>query len=134
MPPALTEEEYSVMREKIRHMREESKTVRREAIEAVIICDEALNNIRQFGADVNITKQAKKLSAIGSRIMSQNVYQLLDYYITDTAVEEMKGINRMTGSKEQDLLDTYNSARAMYQALVDALTEAKYYFDVWLDI
>ncbi|HBI60316.1 MAG TPA: hypothetical protein DDY31_03730 [Lachnospiraceae bacterium] len=133
-PPTFTKEEYTVMREKVRHMREETKTVCREAIEAVIVCDEVLNNIRQFGADVNITKQAKKLAGIGARIMSQNVYQLLDYYITDTAVEEMKEINRMTGSKEQDLLDTYNSARAMYQALIDTLTKEKIYFDGWLDI
>lgn len=134
VPPTFTEEEYAVMREKVRHMREETKTVRREAIEAVIICDEVLNNIRQFGADANITKQAKRLAGIGARIMSQNVYQLLDYYITDTAVEEMKEINRMTGSKEQDLLDTYSSARAMYQALIDTLTKEKVYFDGWLDI
>ncbi len=133
MTPTFNEQEYSEIREKVHHMKEEVKTVRREAIEAVIICDEVINNIRQFGENVNITKQAKKLSAIGSRIMSQNVYQLLDYYITDVAVKEMKEINQMTGSKEQDLLDTYNSARAMYQALIDALTETKDYFNIWLE-
>lgn len=133
-PPTFDKETYLGIREKLRHMREELKTVYREAVDAVIICDEVLNSIRNFGADVNITKQAKRLSAIGNRIVSQNVYQLLDYYITDTAVEDMKEINRMTGSKEQDLLDTYISARAMYQALIDAITKAKDNFTIWLDI
>ncbi len=133
MTPTFNEQEYSEVREKIHHMKEEIKNIRREAIEAVIICDEVINSIQQFGEDISITKQAKKLSVIGSRIVSKNVYQLLDYYITDVAVEEMREINSMTGSKEQDLLDTYNSARAMYQALIDAFAETKDYFNIWLE-
>lgn len=118
--PTFSEEEYAVAREKLLHLEKELSNVRRNASNAVILCDEVLRLIEQGGASVSVNKQAKKLSALNDAIVSQGVYQLLDYYVTDTAVDDLKEINQMTGNKEQDLMNTYLSAKAMYESLIHA--------------
>lgn len=119
--PTFTEEEYVLVKEKILHLEKELETVRRNARDAVILCDEVINLIKQRGADVPVNKQAKRLSVINDVIVSQGVYQLLDYYITDSAVDDLKEINQMTGKKDLDLINTYLSAKAMYESLIQAV-------------
>lgn len=99
------------------------KSIKRNSEEAVIICDQAINLVKQCGANVSLNKQVKRLEALNRSAISQPVYGLLDYYVTDTAVEDLKDINQMTGSKEQDTLDAYVSARALYYAMIQAVKD-----------
>lgn len=121
--PTFNAEAYLKVREKLLHLEKEMENVRRSSEDAVIVCDQVLNLIKQCGNNVSVHKQAKRLSALNDTIASQGVYQLLDYYVTDTAVEDLREINQMTGNKEQDLLNTYISAKAMYNSLIQAVDD-----------
>ena len=118
--PTFNTQEYKLFKEKLLRVEKELENIRRNSKDAVILCDEVLRLIEQGGTSVSVNKQAKKLSALNDAIVSQRVYQLLDYYITDTAVDDLKEINQMTGNKEQDLMNTYLSAKAMYESLIKA--------------
>lgn len=122
-PPTFDAGAYAVVRDRLMHIEKEMKNVRRSSEEAVIICEQVIKLIQQFGNTVSFHKQAKRLTALNDAIVSQEVYQLLDYYVTDTAVEDLKEINQMTGNKEQDLLNTYISARKMYDSLIQAVKD-----------
>lgn len=122
-PPTFHAEEFEKIREKLVHLEKEMKSIKRNSEEAVMICDHAINLIKQCGASVSLNKQVKRLEVLNRSIISQPVYGLLDYYITDTAVEDLKDINQVTGNKEQDTIDAYVSARALYHAMVQAVKD-----------
>lgn len=88
-----------------------------------MICSQAINLVKQCGQDVSLNKQVKRLDALNHQMISQPVYGFLDYYVTDTAVEDMKDINKVTGSKEQDTLDAYTSAKALYDSMIQAVKD-----------
>lgn len=123
--PTFDEKTYEEVRKCLLHLEKELENVRRSSEDAVIVCDEVLKLIEQCGAEALVNKQAKKLGALNDKISSQNAYQLMDYYITDTAVDDLKGINQMTGDKKKDLLNTYLSAKAMYESLIQAAKDLK---------
>lgn len=123
--PTFTDEEYKEVRKAVVHMEKELENVRRNSQDAVLLCEEVISLVKQCGAEVSVNRQAKKLSVLNEKITSQRVYQLLDYYITETAVEDMKEINHMTGNKESDLINTYVSAKAMYESLIEAVKDLK---------
>ncbi len=122
-PPTFNEETYVKVQKKLQHLEKELENVKRSSEEAVMICDQVIDMIKQHGSGVPLYKQAKRLTALNSSIYSQGVYQLLDYYVTETAVEDLKDINQMTGNKEDDIINTYKSAKAMYDSLVRAVKE-----------
>lgn len=122
-PPTFNEEEFGKIREKLVHLEREMQNIKRNSEEAVIVCDQAIDLIKQCGSSVSLTKQVKKLESLNRAIISQPVYGLLDYYITEAAVEDLKDINQVTGSKEQDTLDAYVSARALYTSMIQAVKD-----------
>lgn len=122
-PPTFHAEEFEKIREKLVHLEKEMKSIKRNSEEAVMICDHSINLIKQCGANISLNKQVKRLEVLNRSIISQPVYGLLDYYITDTAVEDLKDINQITGNKEQDKIDAYVSARALYHAMVQAVKD-----------
>lgn len=122
-PPTFQEEEFQSIREKLQHMEKEMKSIKRNSEEAAMICSQAINLVKQCGQDVSLNKQVKRLDALNHQMISQPVYGFLDYYVTDTAVEDMKDINKVTGSKEQDTLDAYTSAKALYDSMIQAVKD-----------
>lgn len=122
-PPTFTAEEFQNIREKLLHLEKEMKSIKRNSEEAAIICDQALDLIKQCGSGVSLKKQVKRLKALNQQMISQPVYGFLDYYVTDTAVEDLKDINQMTGSKEQDTMDAYISAKALYDSMIQAVKD-----------
>ena len=122
-PPTFNEEEFGKIRDKLVHLEREMQNIKRNSEEAVIVCDQAIDLIKQCGSSVSLTKQVKKLESLNRAIISQPVYGLLDYYITEAAVEDLKDINQVTGSKEQDTLDAYVSARALYTSMIQAVKD-----------
>lgn len=124
-PPTFDEETYQRAKDNLLRIENEMKTIRRKSEDAVIVCDQVVDLIQQSGNEVSVHKQAKKLAEINQYVVEQRTYQLLDYYVTDTAVEDLKEINQMTGNKEQDLLNTYYSAKAMYESMIHAVNDLK---------
>lgn len=122
-PPTFQEEQFQSIREKLQHMEKEIKTIKRNSEEAAMICSQAINLVKQCGQDVSLNKQVKRLDALNHQMISQPVYGFIDYYVTDTAVEDMKDINKVTGSKEQDTLDAYTSAKALYDSMIQAVKD-----------
>lgn len=123
MPPTFQAEEFQDIREKLRHMEKEMKSIKRNSEEAAMICSQAINLVKQCGQEVSLNKQVKRLDALNYQMISQPVYGFLDYYITDTAVEDLQDINKVTGSKEQDTLDAYTSAKALYDSMIQAVKD-----------
>ncbi len=123
--PTFNEEEYEKVKLRIRNLEREMQNVKRKALDGVLLCDEVIHLIENNGNSVPVQKQAKKLAEANDYIVNQKAYELLDYYITDTVVEDLNEINRMTGNKEDDLINTYISAKAMYQALINAVDDLK---------
>jgi len=122
-PPTFTAGEFEKIREKLLHLEKEMKNIKRNSEEAAIICEQAIDLIKQCGPDVPLNKQVKRLDALNHQMISQPVYGFLDFYVTDTAVEDLKDINRMSGSKEQDTLDAYMSAKALYASMIQAVKD-----------
>lgn len=122
-PPTFDAKTFEGMREKFVHLEKEMGNIKRNSEEAVIICDQVINLVKQCGADISLNKQVKRLEALNRLIVSQPVYGFLDYYVTEAAVEDLKDINQMTGSKEQDMLDAYMSARALYHSMIQAVKD-----------
>lgn len=120
VPPRFTEEEYPLVLEKTRNIKNEVKNVEREARDAIILCDEVLDEVAQLGSSVKAGRVSKRLSAINTRMAAQPVYDLLDNFITDMAVKELKNVNRAVDNDEEGLTETYSMAKVMYQALLDA--------------
>lgn len=121
LPPTFNEEEYAVVLDIVRKMGQEMRNIKREAQDAEILCDKVLNEIEQFGDSPKAYKVSKRLSAINERIISKYSYGLLDCFVTEMAVEQLKDINHTAADEAEGLADTYQSAKAMYRAMLEAI-------------
>ncbi len=125
MLPTFSSIEYESVKEKFMRFEPELQNIKRKAVAASIICSEVLQAAENAGNMTPAYKKVKEVTSANEYIEKQRAYDLLDFYLNTTSMDDLKDINRVTGDEDADLLAVYRSAKITYDALVEAVDALK---------
>lgn len=113
------------VRKDLLHIEAELRGIRRRAEIAKKAAAQALELLVQAPDSEKLDAAAKEIAKSNRFIEKQRVYEILDQYIEDKAVDALQEINVMTGDEQQDKQKTYESAFKLYQIIAEAVEELK---------
>lgn len=105
-----------------------------EAQQALQLCNMFIKRARNNRFDgKQMNNMAAKLSVINKSIKDYPVYAILDYEISNTSVDYLSDIYKLSGNEKQDQITTYKKAAIIYKALIDSAKRVKPMFDELLE-
>jgi len=96
---------------------EEIKVMTEEALE---ICDKLIIDNEINLASRSIDKNLKKLKRINSFIVEQQIYELMDPYVTAVSAQKLADAYQFSDDLKEDSFNTYIRAKAIFEGMIEA--------------
>ena len=122
-PPTYTEKEYLKLRKEIKGYLDEIKVTKNAAAKAEKACKEALKLLKTDSQNIRISQLQKDIFNANSRIEKQNIYNLMDIYISQVSTKYLANVFLISDDAHKDEINMYQSARMVYKAIYDASEE-----------
>lgn len=123
-PCTFTGKEYEEVRKTICHLEKDFNNIKQKASEGKRAAVELVMKTR--GGNLSPDKEAKLLKTIqkaNNFIEKQAAYPLFDAYISEDVTEAIQKINCVTDDADQNLIDTVEISRVVFEALLKAEEE-----------
>lgn len=122
-PPTYTEKEYQKLRKEITGYLDEVKLTKKVAEKAEEACKEALELLKKDSQNVRMNQLQKDISQANTKIEKQNIYNLMDIYISKVSTKYLSNVFLISEDAHKDEINMYQSARMVYKAICDAAEE-----------
>lgn len=121
------------IKKELLHIEKEFSGIYSKAKKAVYNVDKALKILKKDPESMAIDKYTKEILKINKFVGKQRVYEILDQYIEEGAINAMEKINVMSGDEWEDRRLTLISTKELYQVVADAVEEMQPMIDEALE-
>lgn len=116
--------EYEEVKKAVFHLKKDLNNVKQKSMEGIKVVKEFILKTQMDKNTPDLeAKLLKKIQKANNFIEKQDLYELLDPYISDRITEAIQGINCVTGDEKQDLIATLETSKVVFEALYDATNE-----------
>lgn len=119
-PPTYTEQEYAKLKKEFIGYLEELRITKNTAKTAQRSCEEAIEILKTNPQSIRMNKLQKNISSANKRIEKQNIYILMDIYITQVSTQYLSDVFLISDDNHQDELNMYQNAQMVYKGIYDA--------------
>lgn len=116
-----TEQELSKIKEYLKKSINSLQQIKEKSKLAINDCNVLLAEIQNGGQTNQYHKSIKRIMKTNTFIESQEIYAIIDAYVTAKSTKELSGINKFTENIEENSRSTFEKSKSMYKHILSAI-------------
>lgn len=124
----LNEEQLKGIKQYILDSIKELEQIEKMAKQTIEVCERVIRLVDK-NPYANLDNFAKKIVKANETISNQNVYDLVDIYISEVSSKQLGSVYQVSDDKKRDILDTYSNTKVVYEAVCKAVKEISQIFN-----